>query len=79
MEASVRRDRNGPLVKNDLAYTYVIAGRVDKGRKILSELLEPETQNHSSGGAIAAIYSALGKIDSAFEWLETAYEGSSLA
>jgi TolB-like protein/Tfp pilus assembly protein PilF len=68
----------GPSVKNDLAYAYVKAGRIQEAKDLLSELLEMRQKDNEprprAAAAIAGIYSNLGEIDKSLEWLEKAYE-----
>jgi pentatricopeptide repeat protein len=68
----------GPAVKNDLAYAYVKAGRIQEAKDLFSELLEMRQKDNEprprAAAAIAGIYSNLGEIDKSLEWLEKAYE-----
>jgi TolB-like protein/Flp pilus assembly protein TadD len=63
-----------PSTKNDLAWALAKAGRIDEVWKILSELLEWRGKHGGGAAVIAGVYSNLGEIDKAFEWLEKAYE-----
>jgi len=60
--------------KAKLGYVYAKSGRRDEAKTIINELEEKISQNYVSPCLIAAIYSALGEGDLAFQWLERAYE-----
>ena len=68
-EANRMSGGNDPLQRNDLAYAYAKAGMVDRAKRVLSELLEMERENPTSGYAIASVYSNLGETDKAYDWL----------
>jgi tetratricopeptide (TPR) repeat protein len=57
-----------------LARTYALCGRKVEACALLDELTELSTQTYVSPYRIAAVHSALGYKDSAFKWLEHAYE-----
>jgi serine/threonine-protein kinase len=57
-----------------LARTYALSGKKGEALNLLNELNELSTQYYVSPYRIAAVYSALGDRDSAFRWLEHAYE-----
>ena len=58
----------------NLAHAYAASGRGDQARDILDRLKEQSQQPYFSPFDIAAIHTALGEKDQAFEWLEKAYE-----
>lgn len=62
---------------NDLAYALVKAGKIEEVRKILSDMLVLWDHKRGSATVIAGIYSNLGELDKAFEWLEKAYQDHS--
>jgi class 3 adenylate cyclase/TolB-like protein/Tfp pilus assembly protein PilF len=61
-----------PEVKWGLAHTYALAGRREDARKIAAEIaMNPGPKDLLM---LAAIHGALGDKDTAFRWLEAAYE-----
>jgi DNA-binding winged helix-turn-helix (wHTH) protein/TolB-like protein/Flp pilus assembly protein TadD len=58
----------------NLGYLYAISGKHADVMKILEELKELRKQSYIPPVTMAEIYAALGNKDSAFEWLERAYE-----
>jgi adenylate cyclase len=65
---------NDVMEKNDLAFVYARAGKMDEARHILADILEMEKRGHGSEVAIAGVYHSLGENSKAMEWLERAYE-----
>ena len=59
--------------KNDLAYAYSRAGRLEEVKKILAEELKMREKGFGSATAIGGVYLSLGDKDKALEWLEKAY------
>lgn len=57
-----------------LAYVYGMAGKKEDARNLLNQLLERSNKEYISSYHIALIYSGLGEIDHALEWLEKAYD-----
>jgi eukaryotic-like serine/threonine-protein kinase len=73
-EAKKARDIAGSDgVSLSLGYYYAKAGRKDEAAAILDQLLQRSKLGYSLSVEIAYIYSALGKTDKVFEWLNTAY------
>jgi tetratricopeptide (TPR) repeat protein len=64
----------GPVVLWSLGYTYAITGRRVEAGEILKELRQRSRGGYVSPYITAAIYAGLGEKDSAFKWLEKAYE-----
>jgi len=60
--------------KAQLGYAYAVSGRRDKALKIIDELRGALKQKYVSPYFIAAVYKALDEKDTAFQWLERAYE-----
>jgi TolB-like protein/DNA-binding winged helix-turn-helix (wHTH) protein/Flp pilus assembly protein TadD len=60
--------------KANLAYAYAMCGRSREAREILSELQTGTPPVYSSPFDLAVAYTGLGDRDSAFAWLEKAYE-----
>lgn len=57
-----------------LGHAYAVANRRAEAEQVLAELQLQATNTHVSPFAFVHIYTGLGKIDQAFEWLEKAYE-----
>ena len=72
---------NSSLILAGLAWSNAVAGRRSETIKALEELRERSKREYIRPFFSAKIYSALGEVDLAFEWLERAYEehDSSLA
>jgi serine/threonine protein kinase/Tfp pilus assembly protein PilF len=64
----------GAVALNIATSSYARMGKLDEARKGLEKLLEIRRQKYVPAYFIAAIYSGFGDIDTAFEWLEKAYE-----
>ena len=65
--ADLSRSRSRPAA---LGHLYAISGNRAEATKIIDELLQ---QPHPSPVAIAIVYTGLGDLDRAFEWLERGY------
>lgn len=63
-----------PEAKANLAYAYAVSGRPREAREILNELQNGTPHAYSSPFDIAVAYTGLGDRDSAFVWLEKAYD-----
>jgi len=72
-------DLTNDPVRAEAAYghIYAVSGRTDESLKILHQLEEKIPLRGDLTYAVALIYAGLGKIDSAFMWLERAYENRS--
>jgi serine/threonine protein kinase/tetratricopeptide (TPR) repeat protein len=57
-----------------LGVTYGLAGRKEEARKVLAKLLEKRKTQFLPPTQIAMIYAGLGERDTAFAWLERAFE-----
>jgi tetratricopeptide (TPR) repeat protein len=64
----------GPNFTAQLGRAYTLAGREDEARNVLQELMKTSEGSYVSSLDIAIIHTALGEHDTAFEWLERAYE-----
>jgi TolB-like protein/Tfp pilus assembly protein PilF len=64
--------RSRPLTL--LGIVNALAGHSGEARCVLDELLELSSRDYVPAGRVAAIYSALGEKDAAFEWAEIAVE-----
>jgi tetratricopeptide (TPR) repeat protein len=66
--------QNDLTVRAMLGYALALAGEKEKARKILSEIIDLAHLKYVSPYFIACIYVALGDNESAWHWLEKAYE-----
>jgi TolB-like protein/Tfp pilus assembly protein PilF/predicted Ser/Thr protein kinase len=57
-----------------LGLTYGLAGRKEEAKKVLATLLERRKTQFLPPTQIALVYAGLGERDTAFAWLESAYE-----
>jgi DNA-binding winged helix-turn-helix (wHTH) protein/TolB-like protein/tetratricopeptide (TPR) repeat protein len=57
-----------------IGYTYAVSGRLSESQKVLQELQGLSKQRYVSPYHIAMVYSGLGERDTAFLWLEKAYD-----
>ena len=57
-----------------LAYGYTLAGRQNDAQKLLPELIDISKRRHVHPYLIALVYVGLGQKETAFEWLERAYQ-----
>ena len=65
---------DGPLFRSLLAHVYGRAGEKAKALAILQQIIAMSSQRYVSPVDFAVIYAGLGDADSAFRWLEKAYE-----
>ncbi len=72
--ASRLRKDYKPTEEQDLAWALSKAGRLDDVRKILSRMLDWRKEHGGASASIACVYSNLGDMDEAYDWLERAYE-----
>jgi tetratricopeptide (TPR) repeat protein len=71
--AAILAPKGPPEPSSGLAHVFAQMGEHQKALGVLGELLEMRTRRYVSPYGIASIYSCLGDIDAAFQWLETAY------
>ncbi len=57
-----------------LGCAYALSGRTDEALRALDELLEMRERQYAAAMHVARIYSGLGNIDKAFEWLDKSVE-----
>jgi serine/threonine-protein kinase len=57
-----------------LAITKALSGRTDEARKLLGDLVEQYNQNRTGPCDVALVYTYLGDKDTAFVWLDKAYD-----
>ncbi|MBI2681369.1 MAG: protein kinase [Candidatus Solibacter usitatus] len=62
------------MVQAALGRVYALCGDEKQARMTLDELLERSKQTYVSSFDVSVVYSALGEPESAFAWLEKAYE-----
>ena len=79
IENTVRKSR-GRFWLSDLAICYDISGKKEKANEILQELIKRYNQGEQGSIAfmVGKIYSGLGNIESALEWLEKSYQDHEL-
>ncbi len=63
-----------PLFTWGLGYVYALQGRRSEAVAIVERLEPPRSKSYFSPTLIAGLYGALGELDRAFQFLETAYE-----
>lgn len=61
-----------------LGHAYALAGKRDKAKRILAELMKHAARSYISPYNIALIHVALDEKDQALEWLERAFDDRSL-
>ena len=73
-------DKRNPFFLSDLAICYNIIGKKGEANKILQELIERYNQGEQGSLAfmVGKIYSGLGDVESALEWLEKSYQNHEL-
>jgi tetratricopeptide (TPR) repeat protein len=59
---------------SDLAYTYALAGRKQEAVGLVTQLKDMAKQKYVSPYDLAVAYVGLGDTDTAFSWLEKAYQ-----
>jgi len=57
-----------------LGEAYAQAGRIDDARRIVDELTTLASQRYVTPYHVAYVYTGLGELDTAMDWLERAYE-----
>jgi TolB-like protein/Tfp pilus assembly protein PilF len=75
LDSAAVRSGNHPRMRAFQAHAYASSGRSQDARKILDELVALSKQQYIPALVdMALVYTALGEIDLAFEWLEMAFE-----
>jgi serine/threonine protein kinase/Tfp pilus assembly protein PilF len=69
-----RQLNDSHFILGSLGQAYALSGKTDEAKKILKELLTDSKRRYVSSHSIAIIYAGLGEKNTAFEWLEKAYE-----
>ena len=70
--------RSGLRVHGNLGHVYALAGRTSDARKVLAELERHYRETGTGAGQIAQIYTGLGDVNRAFEWLERGFTDRAL-
>src|SRR5208282_321776 len=73
-EGVLAHGRTAPLISLSVASTYAKVGRIEDARKILDEAKKAWEPGSSLSFFIASVHARLGESDTAFEWLEKAYQ-----
>src|SRR6266568_7642310 len=63
-----------PVPLTYLGYAYAAAGELSKARSVCDEMHEVAARSHVNATAFANIYTALGEIDAAVDWLDKAID-----
>jgi tetratricopeptide (TPR) repeat protein len=58
----------------DLGAAYALAGKNETAETILDQLLDMRRQSYVPAICLARVYSRLGELEKAVQWLETAYD-----
>lgn len=74
LERAVSLSRGGTIYRALLAHAYALAGEGTKALSILHELMVLSKQKYVSPLDIAVVNTGLGDRNSAFQWLEKAYQ-----
>src|SRR5436309_15590482 len=74
METAQRSDPDNPLVIGLLGDGYAVTGRRADALKSLQTLDEIDKKHYASRISRVYVYARLGDKDTAFAWLETAYQ-----
>lgn len=72
LERGAEATRRFPLLVGWLGSAYAEAGEVVKAEAVLQELLDQEKQSYAVPLALGVVYTALGRYDEAFRWLNRA-------
>jgi hypothetical protein len=74
LEKAVILSGTGTLSRGLLAHAYALAGETSKALSVLDELKELSKKRYVSPVDMAIVYTGLGDRNSAFLWLEKAYQ-----
>jgi serine/threonine-protein kinase len=74
LEKGAEMTRRMPLLLGWLGAAFVQAGEMAKAEKVLQELLKQAKHSFSVPLPLAVLYTAMGRKDEAFEWLDRAAE-----
>ena len=76
-QRAIELSGGNPVYVASLGHAHAIAGNRSEAREILEQLDPEPISRHVSAYHVAVIYGALGELDTAFEWLDWAYEEQS--
>jgi serine/threonine-protein kinase len=71
---AVELSGGSPFTKAGLAYSYALAGEIEKAKEILDEMIELVNAGYMYQGALATVYVGLKEKDLAIKCLEAVYE-----
>ena len=74
LEQAVRLAPGDTMFLAQLGQAFAMAGKVAESREVLRQLQELSRQRYVSPAHMAYIYTGLGELDTAIDWLERAYE-----
>ena len=74
LQKAVNLSGRAPVAMAALAMSYARAGRIAEAEAILAELLQASKKEYVPEFNIACLYTALGRKDEAFEWLDKSYQ-----
>ncbi len=77
LRQAIRLTGSNPLTSGALGYVYAICGNRLEAYRGIEELQEQAKHRYVSPYHLARVYAGLGEIDSAFAWLEKAYQARS--
>lgn len=77
-EQALTLSKRHTMVLAMLGYSHVLAGRQSEARAILAELQERAKHQYVSPYRFAVLYTGLGEKDTAFQWLNKAYDEQDL-
>jgi tetratricopeptide (TPR) repeat protein len=78
LERAVRLSEGAPVHVAALGHAYAVAGQRGEALKLLDQLQDPAAPMPASPFHIALVHVGLGDSDSAFQWLEKAYQERAL-
>jgi TolB-like protein/DNA-binding winged helix-turn-helix (wHTH) protein/Flp pilus assembly protein TadD len=74
LQTAVKLSPQDVWMKAWLGYAYAVAGKQKAAREVLTDLERLSKRKYVSGYLIATVYAGLGDRESAFRWLEIAFE-----
>jgi DNA-binding winged helix-turn-helix (wHTH) protein/TolB-like protein/Tfp pilus assembly protein PilF len=77
LEQAVRLAERDSYYQASLGHAYAVSGDMSRARSVLENLQARSRRQYAPAYGIALVYAGLGEKDSAFEWLQKAYEDRS--
>lgn len=74
LTTAVELSNHNPREESSLGYAYAVSGDHGLARKVLAGLKRMSRRRYVSNYNVALIYAGLGELDSAFKWLDWAFE-----